>query len=285
MQSCESHSIAKANIDMKRLHSLSVIIICKNEVDRIRECLASVVDLADQVIVLDSGSTDGTLDIIREFNVELKVTDWPGFGRQRQRALDAATGEWILSIDADERVSPKLAKEICDLFCQEHIPFAIYRIPWHQIFLGKRMYHGRYASPQARLFKREGAQYPFAQIHETLIPPPGEVGFLEGGLVHYSYRDYCHFTEKHARYSWLLAKEKYARGESSGIWFAWFRGHWEFIHQYVLRGLCFDGTRGYLQARGLSQYAFNKYAGLWSLKATNESIDKDFKPELRDRRP
>lgn len=270
---------------LTRNHSLSVILICKNEVDRIRECLASVVGLADQVVVLDSGSTDGTVEVIKEFDVQLSMTDWPGFGRQRQRALDLATGDWVLSIDADERVSPELASEINRLLAQPEIPCAVYRIPWHQHFLGKRMHFGRYASPQARLFRRQGAQYPFAQIHETLIFPDGEVGFLGSGLIHYSYRNYLHFTEKHDHYAWLLAKEKYARGERSGIAFAWLRSQWEFLHQYILRGLILDGVRGYLQARILAQYAFNKYASLWSLQETGASVEDEFRPELRLRRP
>lgn len=270
---------------LTRYHSLSIILICKNEVDRIRDCLASIVGLADQVVVLDSGSDDGTIEVIKEFDVQLTITDWPGFGRQRQRALDLATGDWVLSIDADERVTPELASEINRLLSQPEIPCAVYRIPWHQHFLGKRMYFGRYASPQARLFRRAGAQYPFAQIHETLMFPEGKVGFLRAGLTHYSYRNYLHFTEKHDHYAWLLAKEKYARGERSGIAFAWLRGHWEFLYQYILRGLILDGGRGYLQARILAQYAFNKYASLWSLQVTGAGVEEEFRPELRLRRP
>lgn len=268
-----------------RKHSISVILICKNEADRIEDCLSSVVGWTDQVVVLDSGSTDGTLDKITQFDVEYESTDWPGYGEQRQRALDRARGDFVFSIDADERISPELRDEIIQLLSQDHIPCAVYRVPWRQMLLGKEMHFGRYASPQARLFRRLGAQYPFAQIHETLMFPPGPVGKLKGGLIHLSYRDYSHMAIKHEQYAYLLAKEKQARGERSSVAFAWLRSKWEFFHQYILRGLIFDGSRGFLQARALSNYAFSKYAVLWSLGETNQPPDPRFAPELRKRRP
>ena len=267
-----------------RNFSLSVIMICKNEADRISPCLQSVAEWADQVVVLDSGSTDGTLDSIKQFDVELHETDWPGFGKQRQRALDRAKGDFVFSIDADERVSPELREEIDFLLSQDVVDCSVYRVQWHQFFLGRRMRFGRYASPQARLFKRIGAQYPFAQIHETLIFPKGPVGYLKGGLLHLSYRDYRHLALKHEEYAWLLAKEKYARGEKSSVVFAILRAHWEFVYQYIFRGLVLDGVREYLQARILSQYAFSKYAGLWSLRETRQPIEEAFLPRWRNRR-
>ena len=192
--------------------------------------------------------------------------------------------EWVFAIDADEQASDALKNEIDQIFSQESIPCAVYRIPWIPFFLGKRLHHGRYASPQARLFKREGAQYPSAQIHETLIFPPGDVGYLQGGLVHHSFRDYSHCVQKHADYAWLLAKEKYGRKKVTSLLFATARSWWEFIHQYFFRKLFLDGAHGYLQAIVLKQYTFHKYAGLWSLAQTNAEIDEAFSPEHRQHR-
>ena len=149
-------------------------------------------------------------------------------------------------------------------------------MPWIPYFLGKKLGNGRYASPQARLFIREGSSYPSAQIHETLIFPPGKVGYLKAGLIHHSYRNYYHCISKHNEYSWLLSKEKYANSKRSNVLIATFRSWWEFIHQYFFRGLILDGQHGYLQAIILKQYSFNKYAGLWSLHQTNASVDPAF---------
>lgn len=268
----------------KRKWSLAVTVICFNEEDRIRDCLESVVDWADQIIVLDSGSTDKTVDLATPLATELYVTDWPGYGVQRVRALDKVKCDYVLSLDADEAVTPELKAEIDYELNSNNDPCAVYRIPWIPIFLGRRLKHGRYASPQARLFRKEGAQYPTAQIHETLMFPEGKIGFLKGGLLHNSFRDYGHCMEKHNQYAWLLAKEKQARGDKASIPFAAIRAVWEFIHQYFFRKLLLDGAEGYLMAIVLAQYAFNKYAGLWALNRTKTPVDARFLPHHRERR-
>jgi len=267
-----------------RKHSLSALVICCNEADRIEACLQSVAEWADQLVVFDSGSTDGTAEIARMYTDEVHVTDWPGYGPQRQRSLEQATSEYVFTIDADEAVTPELATEIDEILSQDEVPCAVYRMPWIPIVLGKRIKGGRYASAQARLFRREGAEFPSAQVHETLIFPPGEIGILKGGLLHDSYRNYRHMVDKHVEYSWLLAKEKQARGNSAGLVKATVRGWWEFFYQYLVRGMIFDGAHGYLLARILSQYAFHKYAALWSLQMTNTPIDPEFSPEHRQRK-
>lgn len=268
-----------------RRHSLSVLLICCNEADRIETCLQSISNWADQLIVFDSGSTDGTQDIVRRYTSELHETDWPGFGPQRQRALDKAWGDFVLTVDADERVTPELRSEIDYLLSKEEVECSVYHIRWSQFFLGKEIKNGRYSSAQRRFFRRQGAQYPTAQIHEKLMPAPGKMGQLKGRLLHDSFRDYQHVMLKHDKYAWLLAQEKYSRGERSSLLYAHLRAKWEFVHQYFFRGLVLDGARGYLQAVVLSHHAFNKYAGLWSLKEAQAIPDKIFSPSHRLRRP
>ena len=191
-----------------RRHTLSVCMICKNEADRIEPCLQSVAGWADELIVFDSGSTDGTVEIVRRYTEQLTLTDWPGYGPQRQRSLEAARGDYVLTIDADERVTPELRRQIDEVLAQDTVPCAVYRMPWKPVVLGVTLQHGgRYGSPQARLFRREGARFPDKQVHETLIFPPGPVGRLSGGLLHDSYRDYRHMVDKHTQYAWLLARD------------------------------------------------------------------------------
>lgn len=252
-----------------RRHTLSVCIICKNEADRIEPCLASVAGWADEIIVFDSGSTDGTVEIVRRYTDQLTLTDWPGYGPQRQRSLEAARGDYVFTIDADERVTPELRAQVDVELSKPQVPCAVYRMPWAPVVMGKALAHGgRYGSPQARLFRREGARFPDKQVHETLIFPPGPVGRLSGKLIHHSYRDYRHLVDKHMHYAWLLAEDKYARGKRTSIVAPPLRFAWEFVLQYFLRGLVLDGGRGFLLAVVLSQYAFHKYAALYSMQLT-----------------
>ena len=269
-----------------RRHTLSVCLICKNEADRITPCMESLVGWADEIIVFDSGSTDGTVDIVRRYTDQIWVTDWPGYGPQRQRSLNAARGEYIFTIDADERVTPELRQQIDAELSKDTVPCAVYKMPWGPIFFGKRLHFGgRYASPQARLFRREGAQFPLAQVHETLQFPPGRIGHFSGRLDHDSYRNYRHMVDKHSEYAWLLAQEKLARGKRTFLLAAPLRFVWEFILQYLLRGLVLDGRRGFLLAVLLSQYAYHKYAALYTLQLGGAQPDPKFAPELRQRRP
>lgn len=268
-----------------RRHTLSVCMICKDEADRIEACLESVKDWADEIIVFDSGSTDGTLDIVRRYTDLIWETDWPGFGPQRQRSLEAARGDYVLTIDADERVTPELREQITAELSKAVVPCAVYRMPWGPIFFGKRLrWGGRYSSPQAKLFRRQGAEFPQVQVHETLKFPPGPVGKFSGRLDHDSYRDYRHMVDKHTQYAWLLAQEKYARGKRTTVITPLLRFFWEFFVQYFVRGLVLDGGRGFILAMLLSQYAYHKYAALWTLQATGAPVDPRFAPQLRQRR-
>ena len=265
--------------------SIAVTLICFNEEDRIKACLESIVGWADQIVILDSGSTDKTLDIAMEYDAEIYLTDWPGYGPQRSRALSKVTCDWVFAIDADERMTEELKLEIDQVLSLEVVPCSVYRMPWIPYFIGKKLNYGRYASPQARLFQKDGAYYPSAQIHETLIFPPGKVGYLSGGLIHHSFRDYEHCISKHNEYAWLLAKEKYAKGKKSSLFFATIRSWWEFVHQFFFRKLFLDGQHGYLQAIILKQYSFHKYAALWTLQQTKSKVEPAFLPEHRNPRP
>ena len=265
-----------------RRHSLSVLLICHNEADRIDACLASVAGWADEIVVFDSGSGDATIEIAQRYSDRIYITDWPGYGAQRQRALDAARGDFILALDADEAVTPALRAEIDDELSAATPRAVAYRIRWQPLLLGRRLrFGGRYASPQKRLFRRDGAHYAPATVHENVSFPPGPVLTLKARIEHDSYRDYHHAVGKHARYAWLLAQEKHARGEQCSLWFAPLRGSFEFLLQYLGRGLIFEGRRGVLLSLLLAQYAHQKYAALWTLTASNAPRRAEFDRERR----
>lgn len=242
---------------------LSVIVITKNEEDRIARCLQSVTDIADEIIVFDSGSTDGTVDVVKQFTSKVFITDWPGYGIQKQRALDCAAGEWVLSIDADEEVSHDLRQEIRAVVDGngEH---SAYRLPWQVVFYGKRIRYGRSARSPLRLFKRQYSSFTSSIVHEKVIVSEGTAGKLRGYLYHYSHRDFGHALQKFASYAWLNAKRKEAsRQKRRGIIYSFLYSVYVFFVIYIVRRGFLDGAVGFILAALFSQYTFNKYVGLW----------------------
>jgi len=249
-----------------RLRTLSVMLICHNECDRIEACLQSVQGWADEIVVLDSGSGDGTAEIARRYTDQVFVTDWPGFGPQRNRALSMLSGDWVLYIDADERVTPELREEIDRMLSDPAMDYTLLKMRWRTVFFGKALRYGRYTTPQSRLFKREGACFRDHQVHESLILPERRTGTLKGRLEHHSWRNYQHLQEKHLRYACLLAQQKFAQGKRGNLLLAVLRFFFDFIQQYFLRLSVLDGWRGLMISTVLAQYAFHKYAALRTLE-------------------
>jgi glycosyltransferase involved in cell wall biosynthesis len=234
---------------------LSVIIITKNEALNIRRCLESV-RFADEVIVLDSGSTDETVRIAQEFTPHVySSSDWQGYGIQKQRALDYATQSWVLNLDADECVDATLQRHILtqiqanqfDAFC---IPIQLYF--YHKI--------RRYSSSptrHVRLFKRAGALFSLDIVHEKIIlPPTARVGKLTAPLLHYSYRDISHALDKLNRYSSYSARISREANKKFSLWAALGSSTWMFWRCYVLQGGFLDGRVGFLLALINAQASF-----------------------------
>jgi len=246
-------------------YTLSVILIAKNEEDRIERCLRSVAGIADEIIVLDSGSTDRTVEIARSFTPKVFETDWPGYGPQKQRALEKAVGEWVLSIDADEELSAELCDEIQQTLAAGPSEVG-FKLPWAVTIFGATLHHGRSARAPLRLFRRNGARVTDALVHEAVILPKGKIKTLKGRLLHYTHRDFGHTLFKNADYAWLGAHQRYAAGKKGwGLPGAVIRAILVFFQVYIIRGGFLDGSVGFLMAVIYSQVAFNKYAGLWSL--------------------
>ena len=169
-----------ANTNKK--YSLSVTLITKNEEDRVRRCLESVKALADEIIVLDSGSTDSTLAIVAEYTDTFFQTDWPGYGVQKQRALEKASCDWVLSIDADEALDADLQAWLAEFLIQERDGITGVKMPWGVTVYGKRLDYGRSARAPLRLVWRDGAKFSQEPVHEELIPAAGKIITSKGSV-------------------------------------------------------------------------------------------------------
>lgn len=247
-----------------RQQTLSVIVIAKNEADRIASTLSSVYGWADEIIVLDSGSTDATVEICRQFTDKVFITDWPGFGKQKQRALDMASCDWVLSIDADEIVSPELRAEI-DIELQVEPVHTGYDVHRPVIIFGRILdFSGSGQSP-LRLFKRAAGSFTQVPVHEKIVLSEGTLGRMRGSLYHETYRDYGHAVDKFAQYAVLQAGERFRKGRRATLVGAALRGFLNFIHNYIVRFGFLDGGRGFVMATLHANYTFNKYVTVWML--------------------
>lgn len=248
------------------LAPLSVILITRDEEANIRDCLASVA-FAREIVVVDSGSTDATVALARAAGARVLVTpDWPGFGPQKNRALALATEPWVLSIDADERVSPQLREEILAVLAKDEDggPEA-WSVPRRSSFCGQDMLHsGWYPDRVARLFRRGAARFSDDLVHERLITR-GTAGQLRCDLLHATYPDLESMLEKMNRYSSASAESMYRQGQRSSLGGALLRGWWAFVRTYLLRSGWRDGRLGLVLALSIAEGTYYKYLKLWLL--------------------
>lgn len=240
---------------------LSVIIITKNESANIRACLESVA-WADEIVVVDSASTDGTLEIAREFTPQVHVhADWPGFGAQKNRALDYASKDWVLSLDADERVTPELRAEIEAVLLDARADG--YEIPRLSSFCGRFMRHsGWHPDYVLRLFRRGKARFSDALVHES-VQLQGSKARLRQPLLHYSYRDFEDVLSKLNSYSSAAAAMLERRGKKGSLAQAVLHGVWAFIRTYLLRAGFLDGREGFMLAVMNAENSYYRYIKLW----------------------
>lgn len=243
---------------------LSVIIITRNEAANIRACIESVA-WADEIIVVDSGSTDDTVDICRELGASVHEHDWPGFGRQKNRALSYATHDWVFSIDADERVTPELRIAIEAVVNDETNTYSAYRISRLSSYCGRFMHHsGWYPDHIVRLFKRNAAKFSDDLVHERLLVEEA-TGMLDGELLHYSYENLEQVLYKVNQYSSAAAQVLQQRGRQASLTGAVLRGIWSFIRTYFFRAGFLDGREGFMLAVSNAEGTYYRYLKLMLL--------------------
>jgi glycosyltransferase involved in cell wall biosynthesis len=249
---------------MRPNESLAVVIVAKNEAARIAACIASA-SFADEILVLDSGSSDGTAQIAAAGGAHVVVTDWPGYGPQVARGFSLAGSDWVLSLDADERIPPALQAEIrAAISAGKHDGF---RIPRWSEFCGRVMRHGGWRPDRTlRLGRRAKAGFTsdFLHAHMTV---DGSVGDLRASLVHLSYPDVHDVLEKLDRYSTGSARDMHARGRSASLPKAIAHGLFAFVRTYLLKLGFLDGRHGLMLAIYNAEYAYYKYVKLMFMQS------------------
>ena len=243
--------------------SLSVVIITKNEEANLARTLRSVA-WADEIVVVDSGSTDRTREIAESFHAKFFVEEWKGFAAQKNSGLQKASGDWVLSLDADEAVDPVLAEEIRTTLASNP-PASGFWIPRKNFFLGRWMRHGGfYPDPKLRLFRRGAGKFEHRLVHEDL-QLSGPTGKLKNHLLHHAYPTLESYLEHMNRYSSLGAEMAVAGNRRVGFSFLDIvvRPRLTFFYNYVLRGGFLDGREGLLLNLYHAEYVSWKYAKAW----------------------
>ncbi len=247
--------------------TLSVCIITFNEESNIVRTLESVKEIADEIIIVDSGSTDATVSLAQARGAKMFIEPWKGFALQKNSSLAKATSEWILSLDADEEVSPELAKSIRALLRSGHAPeFDGYMMNRRNIYFGTWLKRcGYYPDPKLRLVKRGSTTFELRPVHEDM-KMPGKKGHLQGDLYHHAYKNLEDFLEHQNRYSSLGAEVVVAKGKVGfSIINIVLRPLVRFLYSYFFRGGFLDGKVGLLVLMNHAMYVSWKYAKAWEL--------------------
>jgi glycosyltransferase involved in cell wall biosynthesis len=247
--------------------ALSAVLITRNAAAVLEPCLESLA-FVDEIVVIDSASNDGTADIARRYGARVVQKEWLGFGRQKQFAVEQARNDWVLCLDADERVSPQLAANIQAALAAPVSP--VYRMPRRNRFLGRWLAHGEgYPDWSPRLFNRLNARWSDDLVHEKVLfaVTPGT---LQGDLLHDSTDDLAKYLDRQNRYTTLAARQAFERGRSANIAHLLLSPVVRFFKFYVLRLGFLDGVPGLLHISIGCMNSYMKYAKLIELRKAEQ---------------
>ena len=262
---------------------LSVTIITRNEAANIAPAMGSVA-WADDIVVVDCGSTDATVEVARARGARVFHRDWKGFAEQKNYAAEVAEHDWILSLDADERVTPALADEIRALLASDP-PRAGYRIPRVSWYLGRWIRTTDwYPDRQLRLYDRRRGRWGERRVHES-VTVEGAAGVLRHEIQHRPYRDLTHHLDTMNRYTTLAAEEMYEHGRRSGVGSLIALPLAAFLRNYLLRRGFMQGTRGFIISVLNSYYVLLKFLKLWELQTSGPGTADRLTPEAHVRTP
>ena len=259
---------------------LSAVVVAMNEEDNIEACLASL-DFCEERLVVDSHSTDRTRELAAAMGARVIERDWPGFGPQKRFGAEAAQHDWVLCIDADERVSPALRSEIERERAGGFAGRVGYDFPWLSKYLGRWIRHGSwYPNHTLKLFDRRHGNYNEALIHEK-VKLHGSVGRLQGDLLHLPYRNLEQHLAKISRYTTEMAEKAWEQGKRARWYHLLLHPAWRFFKFYVLQAGFRDGWQGFLLACITAHYTGMKYVKLYAMSRRAWQHEED--PRAFDR--
>ncbi len=245
--------------------TISVAMIVKNEAQDLALCLDTVKDWVDEIVILDSSSSDNTKEIALNYGAKFyENTDWQGFGKQRQIAQRYVTSDYVLWLDADERISPTLRQSILDVVAQNR-ENTVYQLPRISEVFGREIRHsGWYPDYVVRLYRTNYAQYGDELVHEKVhYPANTKVEKLKGDLQHFTYKSLHHYLVKSAGYAKAWADQRQAKGKKATLWQGISHAIGCFVKMYILKAGFLDGKQGLLLAILSAHSTFVKYADLW----------------------
>lgn len=254
--------------------NLSVILITKNEENNVEDCLRSV-SWANEIIVIDSNSTDKTVELAQHYTTKIYRKEWNGYSAAKNYAIEKANYEWILSLDADERVTPELKDEIIEVINDRSKGYTGYKVARRAYFLGKWIKHcGWYPGYVVRLFRKDSGTFSNSRVHEK-FELVGETGTLKHDLLHFTDDNLLHYFNKFNNYTSLAANDLNEKGRSFRVWHLFIKPVYTFFKMFILRRGFLDGLHGFVLSVLSSAYVFTKYAKLWEIK-----LSKTNKKEL-----
>ncbi len=239
---------------------ISFCLITLNEQENLGRALASCADLADEIVILDSGSTDRTREIASQFQARWEHQDWLGFVGQKNRLLTLARNEWVFSLDADEELSPRLREEVKSLQNgPQQVTVSGFSMPRCVLYEGRWIRHGDwYPDRLVRLFKKSAAKFAGGKVHERL-EVTGQIEALSGDLHHYSFKDEADHWARCQKYARLWAETQAEAGRSAGVFAPMAHAGFRWLRGYILRAGFLDGAQGWRIARLNAREVFLKY--------------------------
>lgn len=253
--------------------NISVVIITKNEAHIIGNTLQSLQPLIRDVVIVDSGSTDATLEICRRFGATIIEMGWEGYGINKNRGIAAARYDWILSLDADEAIDEELKHSLQSLPLQH--ANEVFKIRFRNFFCGKWIRFGEWGfDKHIRLFNRKKVQWNNVAVHENLLfPPDVHVSMLKGHILHYTVHNRQEYAEKMNGYARMNARKYFEAGKKAGFFKRYFSPVFAFLQHYIFRLGFLDGKEGFIIARTTSMYTYRKYHYLEQLN--EQSVNRN----------
>ena len=245
------------------METLSVCVVTKNEAHNIVACLKTV-SWANEIIVIDSESTDNTVELCKQFTDKVFIAPWPGCGPQKKKIFDLATSDWVLMLDADERVTPALITEIKQVL--QGSPFNGFEIPFQSYYCGKRIRFGDWCNEKhLRLIRRKHSDIIPRLVHFG-VKVQGKIGKLKGHIDHYSFPNVSSVISKMHSYSTDGALHKFNQGKRASIWSAIGHGLFTLVRGYIFRFGFLDGRQGLMLAISNAEGSYYKYLKMLDLQ-------------------